>query len=146
MSGTPPLWAGRPLEALSPGEWESLCDRCGKCCLHKLEDEDTGEVHFTNVVCRLFDQGSCGCADYDNRALQVPDCITLTPEVLRNPYWLPASCAYRLRAEGKALPWWHPLVSGDPRTVLRSGSSVCGRVVNEREADDLEHHLITWVR
>ncbi|MGD8309853.1 MAG: YcgN family cysteine cluster protein, partial [Chromatiales bacterium] len=141
-----PFWRRKALDALEPAEWESLCDGCGKCCLHKLEDEDTREIRFTNVACRLLDAATCRCSDYANRSSRVPDCVTLTPEVLDDPYWLPATCAYRLVAEGKDLPDWHPLVSGDAMSVVRSGHSVCGRVVSELDADDLEHHLISWVK
>ena len=139
----------RGLEALAtlePEEWESLCDGCGKCCLYRLEDEDTREIHFTNVACRYLDQSNCRCRDYPNRSVNVPDCVTVTLEVLKDPYWLPATCAYRLLAEGRELPTWHPLLSGSQETVTQSGNSVCGRVICETEADDLEHHLIKWVR
>ncbi|MGD2081844.1 MAG: YcgN family cysteine cluster protein [Chromatiales bacterium] len=146
MTANTPFWRRKALDALEPAEWESLCDGCGKCCLHKLEDEDTREIRFTNVACRLLDAATCRCSDYANRSSRVPDCVTLTPEVLDDPYWLPATCAYRLVAEGKDLPDWHPLVSGDAMSVVRSGHSVCGRVVSEVDADDLEHHLISWVK
>lgn len=146
MTANTPFWRRKALDALEPAEWESLCDGCGKCCLHKLEDEDTREIRFTNVACRLLDAATCRCSDYANRSSRVPDCVTLTPEVLDDPYWLPATCAYRLVAEGKDLPDWHPLVSGDAMSVVRSGHSVCGRVVSELDADDLEHHLISWVK
>jgi uncharacterized cysteine cluster protein YcgN (CxxCxxCC family) len=133
------------MESLSREEWEALCDGCAKCCLHRLEDEDTREIHFTNVACQLLDQETCRCGNYAERSVLVPDCITLTPRILEDPYWLPSTCAYRLLAEGKELPWWHPLVSGDPETVFQSGNSVSGRVICETEADNLEHHLIEWV-
>jgi uncharacterized cysteine cluster protein YcgN (CxxCxxCC family) len=142
---TPEFWKRKPLESLTPAEWEALCDGCAKCCLHRLEDTETREIHFTNVACRLLDSDSCRCSNYSERAQLVSDCITLTLEILKEPYWLPSTCAYRLLAEGKALPWWHPLVSGDSKTVHQSGNSVQGRVICETEADDLEHHLIEWV-
>ncbi len=145
MDGSDAFWRHKPLSGLSTEEWESLCDRCGKCCLHKLEDEATGEIYFTNVACRLLDAATCRCSDYAHRAQQVSDCITLTPAELADPRWLPSTCAYRRLAEGRDLPLWHPLVTGDPMSVVRSGNSVCGRVVSETEADDLEH-IITWVR
>jgi uncharacterized cysteine cluster protein YcgN (CxxCxxCC family) len=126
-------------------QWESLCDGCAKCCLQKLEDADSGEVFFTNIVCRLLDLERCRCTHYAQRSERVPNCVRVTPELLRDPYWLPSSCAYRLLAEGRELPAWHPLVSGTRQTVLSSGNSVQGRVVPETEADDWEHHLIDWV-
>jgi uncharacterized protein len=123
-----PFWKTKPLEALDPGEWESLCDGCGRCCLVKLEDEDDGKLHYTDVSCRLFDAGSCKCKDYANRSAQVPDCVTLTPHEVRTLRWLPPTCGYRRVAEGKDLDWWHPLVSGNPATVVEAGISVRGCV------------------
>jgi uncharacterized protein len=123
-----PFWRSKSLEAMSPKEWESLCDGCGRCCLLKLEDEDDGTLHHTDVACRLFDGTTCRCRDYANRASKVPDCITLTPEQVRTLRWLPPSCGYRLIAEGKDLSWWHPLVSGTQQTVIDAGVSVRGRV------------------
>ncbi len=145
MPEHPAFWKYTALEELTPAQWESLCDGCGKCCLRKLEDEETREVFYTRVACRLLDTDSATCTDYRHRAECMPDCVTLTPEVLTDPYWLPATCAYRLLAEGKNLPAWHPLISGDPRTVTFSGNSVAGRVVSERVDDDLEAHLIDWI-
>jgi uncharacterized cysteine cluster protein YcgN (CxxCxxCC family) len=142
----PEYWKNKPLEALSPAEWEALCDGCAKCCLNKLEDADTAEIYYTNVHCRLLDPETGRCSDYAHRATRVSDCVTITLEVLKNPYWLPKSCAYRRLAEGRDLPRWHPLLTGDPGSVARAGHSVCGRTVSEEEADDLENHLITWVR
>lgn len=140
------FWRRKPLSEMTPEEWESLCDGCAKCCLYKLEDMDTGEVYFTNVHCRLLDTRTGRCTDYPNRSRRVSDCVTITPEVLRRPYWLPSTCAYRLVAEGRDLPDWHPLRSGDPASVVRAGQSICGRTVCEDDADDLEQHLITWIR
>ena len=139
------FWKTRPLGTFDNAQWEALCDGCAKCCLYRFEDEDTREIHFTNVCCRYLNQENCRCSDYASRSKNVPDCVQVTPQVLRDPYWLPATCAYRLLAEGKALPWWHPLVSGDPRTVVQSGNSVCGRVVSELDADQLQQHLIDWL-
>ncbi len=124
----PPFWRSKTLDEMSASEWESLCDGCGRCCLIKLEDEETGRIHATDVACTLFDAGTCRCRDYDNRAARVPDCVTLTPKAVRALAWLPPTCAYRLLAEGKDLKWWHPLVSGRAETVVEAGVSVKGRV------------------
>ncbi len=129
---------------MTDAEWEALCDGCGKCCLHKLEDEDDGRVHYTNVACRLLDLGSCACSRYGERHRYVPDCVRLSLDDLAALTWLPSSCAYRLLAEGKPLAWWHPLVSGDPESVHRAGISVRGRAVAENRAGPLEHHLVSW--
>ncbi len=141
------FWQTKSLSEMSTAEWESLCDGCAKCCLHKLEDEDTGEVFHTNVACRLLDLGSCQCRDYENRFAQVPDCFKLTPDNLHLQTWLPASCAYRLLFEGKTLPEWHPLVSGNNQSIHISGSSVKGRAVTEQsvQPDDMEDRIVLWV-
>jgi len=141
-----PFWRVKSLEELSPREWERLCDGCGRCCLHKLRDPDDGAVAFTEVACRLLDLRSCRCSDYANRFRRVPDCVRLTPKVVREADWLPPTCAYRLVAEGKDLPWWHPLVSGSPETVHTAGISVRGRAVSERDAGALEDHVVSWPR
>ena len=143
---TPKFWKEKPLATLSRKEWESLCDGCAKCCLHRLEDEDTGEVFTTNIVCRYLDHNDCRCTDYLNRSTNVPDCVSVTLELLKDPYWLPSTCAYRILAEGSDLPEWHPLVSGTFDTVFSSGNSILGRVVCETKADDPEHHLVQWAR
>lgn len=141
-----PFWKEKPLEAMSAAEWESLCDGCGKCCLSKLEDEDTGDIYFTSVACRLFDAKTCRCADYENRLSIVPDCVRLTPENVRTIPWLPSTCAYRLVAEGRDLYPWHHLVSGDRKTVHRAGVSVRGRVtaseVEMQEPEDYFEHFL----
>lgn len=124
----PAFWKTKSLAEMSQAEWESLCDGCGRCCLIKMEDEDTGRYYFTDIGCRLFDTGSCRCRDYENRDREVSDCVRLTPENSGELGWMPPSCAYRLLAEGKDLPAWHPLVSGTPDTVETSGASVRGRV------------------
>ena len=134
-----PFWKSKTLEELSPTEWESLCDGCGQCCLHKLEDDDTAEIYFTSVACTLLDAGSCQCSDYENRKVKVPDCVFLTPEIVRSVDWLPETCAYRLIDEGQDLYWWHPLVSGDRNTVHEAGISVRGKVTahdHELECDE----------
>lgn len=137
-----PFWKTIPLEAMSRAQWESLCDGCGKCCLAKLEDEDTGEIYWTSVGCRLFDPGSCRCTDYANRAALVADCVQLSPENVRTIAWLPSTCAYRLVAEGEDLRWWHPLVSGSRETVHQAGVSVRGRVsASEQDLATPEDYL-----
>jgi hypothetical protein len=141
-----PFWEHVPLEAMSTAQWESLCDGCGKCCVTKYEDEDTGDIHYTDVACRLFDQDQCRCTDYAHRSARIPDCVTLTIETLAAPGWLPQTCAYRLLAEGKPLPDWHPLVCGDPNAVHRAGESVRGRVECETVAGDPLMRLVTWIR
>jgi len=142
-----PFWRTKSLEAMSPEEWESLCDGCGRCCLVKLEDEDTAEVMYTNVGCTLLDDQTCRCRDYPNRQAKVADCVRLTPQAVRSLSWLPQTCAYRLLAEGQDLYWWHPLVSGDPETVHQAGVSVRGKV-SASEVDvpdkDLEDHIVSW--
>lgn len=134
-----------PLDALTRPEWEALCDGCGKCCLNKIEFEDTDELAFTRVACKLLDGQSCRCSSYANRHDFVPDCVVLTPEKLTQiAWWLPATCAYRLRAEGKPLYDWHHLVSGDPEAVHRAGASVRGWTVSEITVteDDWEDYII----
>lgn len=142
-----PFWKTKTLEEMSRAEWESLCDGCGKCCLAKLEDEDSGEIHFTSVGCQLFDAHLCRCTDYRNRLSRVPDCVPLSPENVRTISWLPTSCAYRVLAEGRELAWWHPLVSGRAETVHEAGVSMRGRVTaSERDLSDPEDyfdHMLT---
>ncbi|KQT54918.1 hypothetical protein ASG43_01120 [Aureimonas sp. Leaf454] len=144
--GNKPFWKGKPLEAFSPAEWESLCDGCGRCCLNKLEDWDTGAIAWTRVHCQLLDGTSCRCSDYEHRQATVPDCIPLDPEAVRTISWLPPTCGYRLISEGRDLYWWHHLVSGDPDTVHEAGISVRGRTISEEgmDLDDLEQHLARW--
>jgi len=136
-----PFWRVKTLESLSLDEWESLCDGCGRCCLVKLEDEDTGEILYTDVACTLLDDETCRCRDYQNRQAKVSDCVRLTPETVRGLSWLPNTCAYRLVSEGRDLPWWHPLVSGDPETVHAAGVSVRDRVAGPEEAFSLAELL-----
>ncbi|MEP9374079.1 YcgN family cysteine cluster protein [Mesorhizobium sp. KR1-2] len=141
-----PFWKTTELEAMTPTQWESLCDGCGKCCMSKLEDEDTGDIYWTSVGCRLFDPESCRCADYHNRLALVTDCIGLTPQNVRTISWLPQTCAYRLVAEGHDLYWWHPLVSGSAETVHEAGISMRGRVTalesELAEPEDFFEHML----
>jgi hypothetical protein len=140
-----PFWKTKRLDEMTSSEWESLCDGCGKCCLMKLEYEDTGDIDWTNVACRQLDHDSCRCRNYRLRKVFVEDCVSLTPDTIGQIKWLPATCAYRLVQQGRDLYWWHPLVSGDPQTVHEAGISVRGRVIGEDEAGDLEDHLVGWV-
>ncbi len=141
-----PFWEAKTLDQMTDVEWESLCDGCGRCCLHKLEDEDTGEVHFTRVSCKLLDVSSCRCSDYPNRFDQVPDCLTIKPLTPEKITWLPVSCAYRKIAEGKPLENWHPLISGSSQSVHSSRISVSDRCISETEVSESDYlfHLIYW--
>ena len=133
-----------PLGELSRAEWEALCDGCGRCCLHKIEDADTGEIEDTNVACKLLDCGSAQCSDYRNRRAFVPDCLRLTLAIVEDVQWLPSTCAYRMRSEGRPLADWHYLISGSYEDVVRAGVSVAGRVISESDAGPLEHHIVNW--
>jgi len=134
-----------PLKSLKPDEWEALCDGCGKCCLNKIEYEDTGELAFTRVACKLLDGETCQCSNYANRHKYVPDCVVLTPKKLKEiAWWLPSTCAYRLRAEGKPLFPWHYLISGDRESIHQAGISIRGRTVSELTVteDDWDDYII----
>lgn len=143
-----PFWQSKTLSQMSEQEWDSLCDGCGKCCLHKLQDElddgSLGPIEHTNVACRLLDIRSCRCTHYAKRWDYVPDCVQLIPQTIGKSPWLPPTCAYRLLHEGKPLPDWHPLITGDPESVHEAGMSLRGRAVSERMAGPLEHHLVDW--
>ncbi|MCW2315461.1 YcgN family cysteine cluster protein [Rhodoblastus acidophilus] len=141
------FWLGRALTDLSKTEWESLCDGCGRCCLVKLQDEDTGEIYFTDVGCRLLDPANARCADYGHRSRRVKDCIKLDPDSAATLDWLPPTCAYRLIARGQDLPDWHPLVSGRPESVIEAGVSVIGRVYALEDAlsiDEQVDRVVSW--
>ena len=141
-----PFWRRKRLEEMDAAEWESLCDGCGRCCLNKLEDWDTGAIAWTDVACRLLDGETCRCRDYPDRQAQVPDCVPLDAETVRSLSWLPPSCGYRLVAEERDLYWWHPLVSGDPESVHAAGISVRGRTVSEDlvPVENLEERVVAW--
>jgi len=141
-----PFWRRKTLVEMTEAEWESLCDGCGKCCLVKLEDEDTQEILHTDVACHLLDLHSCRCTRYAKRQTLVPDCVKVTAENIADLAFMPRSCAYRRLAEGKDLLWWHPLVSGRRDTVHRAGISVRHRVISEEEIedDDLPDHIVDW--
>jgi len=147
MAIEPEFWKTKPFEAMTLEEWEALCDGCAKCCLHKIEDIETGEVFFTDVACRLLDVNTCQCLHYEHRSDIVPDCVHLTPEKVQALTWLPKSCAYRRLAEGRDLAWWHPLVSGTQDTMISAGISVCGRVVSEMriKMSRIMDHVVDWV-
>lgn len=135
----------QPLDRLTTAEWELLCDGCGRCCLHKLEFEDTGELAFTRVACRMLDIATCRCRDYQNRRRLVPDCLDLRDPAFTQFHWLPETCAYRRRTEGRELPLWHPLRSGRAASVHEAGVSVRHFALAEQEVDDLEDHVIeSW--
>ena len=132
------FWKTKTLRQMSPSEWEALCDGCGKCCLVKLIDDLTDDLHYTTVACKLLDCESCRCGDYENRKTLVEDCVILSPRLIEELNWMPSTCAYRLIHEGKDLYWWHPLMSGSPDTVHEAGISVRGRAISEREVEDSE--------
>ena len=141
MSAQTPFWE-KPLESLTRTEWEQLCDGCGKCCLHKVEDADTGDIYPTNVACKLLDRQTGFCSNYRGRHAFVPDCVRLTAGKVGQLAWLPVTCAYRLRSEGEPLPEWHYLICGDREAVHLAGQSVRGWTVNEADAGELEHHIV----
>lgn len=136
-----PFWE-QPLSTLDRAQWEALCDGCGKCCLHKVEDADTGEIYATNVACRLLDRDAGMCSDYKHRHAFVSECVRLNANNVEDIAWLPTTCAYRLRAAGEPLPPWHYLVSGSRESVHEAGESTRGWTISEDFAGDLEHHMV----
>lgn len=147
MTPVQPFWKTKTLAEMSPQEWESLCDGCARCCLYKLQDEETGEIYYTDVVCRLLDTQRCRCTAYLERTVLMPTCLVLNPDLVQQLKWMPKTCAYRLLAEGKDLEWWHPLVSGDPSTVHEAGISVRWKTQaeNEVDMDNLEDYIVDWL-
>ena len=145
MANPAPFWKTKRLGKMSQAEWESLCDGCGQCCLHRLEDADTGAIAMTDVACELLDTNSCRCGDYENRKDIVADCVQLTPASVVKLPWLPETCACRLVADGQDLPDWHPLVSGSPDSVHEADISVQGKVISENFVDNLEEHVTRWL-
>ncbi|MCF7982562.1 MAG: YcgN family cysteine cluster protein [Pseudomonadales bacterium] len=142
------FWEIKSLKQMTRPEWESLCDGCARCCLQKLEDEESGDVYYTDLACHFLDLDSCRCKDYEKRSLRVHNCISLTPDNMDVLQWLPDTCAYRLIAEGKGLYAWHPLISGSADSVLKAGVSIHGRCLSETDVpdNDWEDHLIDWVQ
>ncbi|RLQ22923.1 YcgN family cysteine cluster protein [Seongchinamella sediminis] len=140
-------WHQLSLQELDQEQWEALCDGCARCCLHKLQDEDSGEIFYTRIHCRYLDQEKCRCGDYTRRLELVPECVSLGPDTVASLDWLPDSCAYRLRSRGEPLPEWHYLVSGSRQTVHQAGASVRGRTVSEEHIhpEDFAEHIVTWV-
>ena len=147
MNPSPPFWQQKTLAEMTHDEWESLCDGCGKCCLHKLEDEEDSSVYYTAVACKQLDLTQCRCNDYPNRKQLVPECVELTPADVDPFHWLPASCAYRLIQEGQPLPQWHHLITGDAKSVHKARQSIKGRAISEKvvNPEDLEAYIIHWV-
>jgi len=145
-----PFWKTVPLADMSPAQWESLCDRCGKCCLVKLEDEETSDIAFTDIICTMYDEASCGCSNYARRTEVEPSCVQLTADNLGQLAFMPPSCAYRLIFEGRDLPNWHPLITGNPDSVIAAGMSVHGRISRESDLSDqtstetLESRIVDW--
>jgi len=133
MGSAPAFWAHKSLANMSRSEWESLCDGCGKCCLHKLQDEDTDELVFTSISCEHLNLETCRCQVYRERTKYVPDCLSLRSDHLDTLLWLPSTCAYRLLHEGKPLPEWHPLVCGDTQALHVQHISVRGKAISEAE-------------
>lgn len=140
-----PFWKTKTLDQMSSAEWEAICDGCGLCCLNKLEDWDTGEIYWTNVACALFDPKTCRCTDYHNRFSKIPDCLDLTPKLVRELTWLPTTCAYKVLDRGEELPSWHHLVTGSAQSVHDAGMSAKDETVSEEglEPEDYEEHIIS---
>lgn len=151
MSETQDFWLHKPLTELNQQEWESLCDGCAKCCLQKLEDDESRELYYTNIVCRYLDRETCSCTEYQQRTTLVPECVIVTPDNIEQLHWMPETCSYRLLYEGKSLPPWHPLLTGNQASVHEAGASVQAYAVSELQLsnpddpDELEQHIIEWL-
>lgn len=143
----PGFWERKSLHEMDRAEWESLCDGCGKCCMLKLQDDETELIHYTRVVCRYLDQQKCSCTVYKTRKKLVPTCLVLQPDELDGLDWMPSTCAYRLLHEGKPLPIWHPLISGNRVAMKQAGHCVTGKVISEAfvHEDGLQEHIVHWV-
>jgi uncharacterized cysteine cluster protein YcgN (CxxCxxCC family) len=144
MSSVKPWWEIKHLNEMTRFEWEQICDHCGKCCLHKLEDEADGTIYYTEVACSLLDADSCHCTDYQNRQTLVPTCLQLTANNLDQIQWMPPSCSYRLLREGRPLAAWHHLITADKASIHQQGQSIKGKYIDEKEASDLEEHVVEW--
>lgn len=142
------FWEHYALDQLTLAEWEAVCDGCGLCCLVKLEDEDTHEVAYTKLACKLLDCKTARCTDYANRKQHVPDCVQLTPDMVGQLHWLPPSCAYKRLDNGQKLPRWHPLITGNAKSVREARKSAAGRCIPETDIaeDDVEDYVVRWVR
>jgi uncharacterized cysteine cluster protein YcgN (CxxCxxCC family) len=140
------FWETKTLSEMSVSEWESLCDNCGKCCLHKLQDDETEEIFYTSVVCDLIDLETCRCTHYADRCTRVPDCLDLKQHNFSEYTWLPTTCAYKLLAEGQPLPDWHPLITGNPNSVIEAGVSIRSYAMKESTVDNPEDHIIEWLK
>ncbi|EAR56426.1 hypothetical protein SKA34_19805 [Photobacterium sp. SKA34] len=136
------FWQEKDLATMTDQEWESLCDGCGKCCLHKLIDDDTDDIYYTNVACSLLDNKTCSCKDYPNRFESGEECLKLTRDRIDEFVWLPETCAYRLLAEGKPLPEWHPLITGSKEAMHKANESVRDKIVYEIDVIDWEDHIL----
>ena len=144
---TKPFWEAKSLDAMTDAEWESLCDGCGQCCLHKLVNDETADLFYTRVACQLLDDETGRCKCYATRLEEVEDCLDVRRMSAAELAWMPRSCAYRRLAEGKSLPWWHPLITGDPQSTANARIAVAGRTISETAADldQLEAEIIEWV-
>lgn len=143
------FWKTKSIDEMSDSEWESLCDGCARCCLHKLDFEDINEVHYTAVSCQYLDMEKCQCTQYTKRHELVPDCVKVSPDMLReDSTWLPTTCAYRLISDGQDIPEWHPLKTGRLESVHEAGISVRGKSISELGVPDeeLEEYIIDWVK
>lgn len=139
-----PFWETKTLEQMTHEEWESVCDGCGKCCLEKVVFEDDGELAFTNIACKLLDPVTCRCRHYENRQAFVSECVQIRPQDIKDIYWLPKTCAYRLLNEGKPLPKWHPLITGDPTSVHAAKMSASGRTVPPKPEEEFQDYIVEW--